>query len=446
MPLISAHLLARERLLRRRARVEAARIARREPHRVHYFHQVDDPYSALASAALPQLVERYDIELVPHVVGPPADAAAPERARLVAYSRRDAELLARRWGLEFRDPGRQPAPDRVEVAQREGVAAIEDGCFVDSAGPLSSSLWRDAAGWGSPPSTARAASVASVALHRETSEALRARWGHYLGATFFYGGEWYWGLDRLYHLEQRLQALGAHRQGTHGLMYPPSVDVDCPTPVADPAAIDFYFSLRSPYSAIVATRVFELGRLTGAPVNLRYVLPMAMRGLPVPRNKRIYISQDAAREAHVRGIPFGRLNDPIGRPTERGLALIPLAERHQRGQAYVSSFMRAVWSEGIDAGADRGLRRIAERAGLPWNEAREAMSDEGWRATAEAHRAEMFDLGLWGVPSFRCRQLAVWGQDRLWAVQDELLRSGRVEPAPPGEALAPPSDLRTPCS
>jgi 2-hydroxychromene-2-carboxylate isomerase len=76
---------------------------------------------------------------------------------------------------------------------------------------------------------------------------------------------------------------------------------------------------------------------------------------------------------------------------------------------------------GIDAGSDRGLRRIAERAGLSWTEARSAMKDEAWRRTAEANRVEMLGLGLWGVPSFRVRDTAVWGQDRLWAVQQALL-------------------------
>ena len=153
---------------------------------------------------------------------------------------------------------------------------------------------------------------------------------------------------------------------------------------------------------------------------------MAMRGLPVPREKRAYISLDAAREARSRGIPFGRLNDPLGRPTERGLALIPLAERAGKGQDYLSSFMRGVWSEGIDAGSDRGLRRIVERAGLAWDEARPALADDSWRAVAESNRAEMFALGLWGVPSFHVAGVAVWGQDRLWAVQEALLGAGRA--------------------
>jgi 2-hydroxychromene-2-carboxylate isomerase len=128
-------------------------------------------------------------------------------------------------------------------------------------------------------------------------------------------------------------------------------------------------------------------------------------------------------------MPFGRINDPLGRPVERGLSLMPLAERNGSGQAYLLSFMQGVWAEGIDAGSDRGLRRIAERAGLSWSDAQVAMQDEAWRQNAEAHRVELLGLGLWGVPSFRVRDTAVWGQDRLWAVQQALLNADRSTPS-----------------
>lgn len=239
----------------------------------------------------------------------------------------------------------------------------------------------------------------------------------------FYAGEWYWGIDRLHHLETRLQQLGAQRPGIHDLMFPPSAELQSPTPGPDTPAIDFFVSLRSPYSAIAAPRVYALAAHTGATVRLRPVLPMVMRGLAVPRSKRMYITQDAAREAFVRKIPFGRLNDPLGRPTERGLALLALAERQGRGKPFLLSFMQGVWAEGIDAGSDRGLRRIAERAGLSWGDAHLALQDENWRQDAEANRAAMFALGLWGVPSFNVRDLAVWGQDRLWAVQQAVLQT-----------------------
>ena len=420
MPAISQRLLSRERLLQRRAKAERVRVHSGARHLLHYFHQVDDPYSALTATVLPHLLARYDIDIQAHVVGLPSDNAAPEREKLIAYSRRDAQLLAGHWGLEFHDSGRQPPSQTVQHVTARLVAAAEAGSFVAVAGALSAALWSGtfndaAAAAGLPP-------PASILAHQRAADALRQRLGHYLGATFYYAGEWYWGVDRLHHLEQRLQALGAQKDGVDDLLFPPVPDLQTPRLLREPEPIDFYFSLRSPYSAIVAKRVFELGRLTGAPVRLRYVLPMVMRGLPVPSEKRSYISQDAAREAHVRGIPFGRLNDPVGRPAERGLALIPFAEQSGKAQDYVLSFMHGVWAEGIDAGSERGLRTIAERAGLDWAQASAALKNDAWRAVAEQNRAELFALGLWGVPSFRLRDVAVWGQDRLWAIEEELLK------------------------
>lgn len=421
MPAISQRLLSRERLLARRTRAEQKRRAEDRPHEVHCFHQVDDPYSALLAQVLPALLSRYDISLRPHLVSPPADSAAPERAKLVAYSRRDAELLARHHGLEFTDPGQQPAPSQVLPVSMRLLDAIDQHEFGIQAGRLSRELWLPAAG--TPMADATTEQLQRLKAHLAESDALRRRLGHYLGATLYYEGEWYWGVDRLHHLEHRLQELGARKPtAPTTLCVQPSVDLNEARPAPAGRQIDFYFSLRSPYSAIVAPRVFQLAKLTGAAVRLCYVLPMVMRGLPVPREKRRYISQDAAREAFVRGIPFGRLNDPVGRPTERGLSLMPLAEREGLGERYVLSFMQGVWAEGIDAGSDRGLRRIAERAGLTWSAAQAALKDEGWRVHAERHRAEMSALGLWGVPSFRVNDLSVWGQDRLWAVQDALLK------------------------
>jgi len=424
MPVVSERLLSRDRLLKRRIRAERTRVSRGLRHKVFYFHQVDDPYSALAAGILPRLVERYDVDVVAHVVGPPPDSAAPEREKLVAYSRKDAQLLARHWGLSFEDAGAQPQDQAVQLATRMLVAAVQDGTFIDVAGEVCTCLWSDpsrllaGAQSGGP---LRAVDGTAAASHVAASDALRQKLGHYLGATFFYGGEWYWGIDRLHHLERRLQDLGAQRRDLQGLMFPPDPDLAKPVKLAGPLPIDFFLSFRSPYSAIVAPRVFALARRTGSPVRLRFVLPMVMRGLPVPREKRAYISLDAAREAFVRGIPFGRLNDPVGRPTERGLSLIPLAEQAGCAEAYVLSFMRGVWAEGLDAGSDRGLRRIVERAGLSWDAAKMALKDEAWRQTAEANREAMFALGLWGVPSFRVAGTVVWGQDRLWAVQEALL-------------------------
>jgi 2-hydroxychromene-2-carboxylate isomerase len=255
------------------------------------------------------------------------------------------------------------------------------------------------------------------------SKALRKKWGHYLGATLYYEGEWYWGIDRLHHLEERLNALGLSQKIDTAPLFPTIQYAPCNF-IPQGTSIDFFFSLRSPYSAISAAKIFHWAKKTGVSIKLRYVLPMVMRGLPVPAEKRRYISLDAAREAHVQGVPFGCLNDPIGKPTERGLALMPFAEMHNLAEDYVMSFMKGVWSEGLDAGLDSHLKIIVERVGLNWKAAKDILqsqsNDVQWRAIAEENRKVLFSLGLWGVPSFRYENTSAWGQDRFWVIEDAL--------------------------
>jgi len=189
----------------------------------------------------------------------------------------------------------------------------------------------------------------------------------------------------LHHLEERLNDLGLCKSTYDGPLFP-VVQYQPLQHAPRGTCIDFFISFRSPYSAISAAKVFHWARDAGVQVNLRYVLPMVMRGLPVPAEKRRYISLDAAREAHVQGVPFGCLNDPVGKPTERGLALMPFAEMHNAAEAYVMSFMQGVWSEGLDAGTDAHLKIMVERAGLNWAAAKDILksksNDLHWRSIA----------------------------------------------------------------
>ena len=51
----------------------------------------------------------------------------------------------------------------------------------------------------------------------------------------------------------------------------------------------------------------------------------------------------------------------------------------------------------------------------------DALADHSWRGVADGHREDLLAAGLWGVPSFRVNGLpALWGQDRLWMVEQDL--------------------------
>jgi 2-hydroxychromene-2-carboxylate isomerase/glutathione S-transferase len=420
-PLFSAALTDPRTRRLRRAVAEQGRRIRRQPHRIRYFHQVDDPYSHLAAQVLSEMVARYDVELEPHLVGPPPDDAAPERRLLESYARKDAADVAPSYGLEFPRLEAAPGAEACLLASRLLAGAAASAGFPEQAPRIGRALWaRDDAG------------LTRAAV--EAGSELRRRLGHYLGAMFHYAGEWYWGVDRLWHLERRLQEVGALRSGQPADAIVPRPDYGAAPPVASDRRLrlEYFPSLRSPYSAIAMRRALALPERLPVDLVLRPVLPMVMRGLPVPRAKALYILLDTKREAEDAEVPFGRVCDPLGRPVERGFSLYPWAQREGRGGALLESFTRAAFAEGIDTGEDAGLRVVVERAGLPWEEARRHLDGDDWREELEQNRAALLEHGLWGVPSFRLvgeggePDFSTWGQDRIWRVEEEVRRrSGR---------------------
>ena len=78
--------------------------------------------------------------------------------------------------------------------------------------------------------------------------------------------------------------------------------------------LEFFPSLRSPYSAICFDRVVALANETGVKLKTLPVMPMMMRGVKASRSKQFYILTDAKREAVYYGQAFGPIVDPIGEP------------------------------------------------------------------------------------------------------------------------------------
>lgn len=387
---------------------------------LEYCHQLDDPYSHLLLQLLPPLLRQYRVQLTVHLVPPPTAAAAPEPTRLQDWSRRDAAQLAQQLGLEFSAGAVQPSAEPLRLANQAALAVLGRSDALEQLLQISRALW-------SGDCTAlqlRAASVSPTELELALGNAAtrRRKLGHYLGATLFFEGESYWGVDRLRYLEQRLRGAGLARGTLTWLAPLPRVECRAkPTNSAQPQ-LYFYCSFRSPYTYLAVARVRQLAAQYGARLHLQFVLPMAMRGLPVPLEKRLYIVRDSKREAEQLGLRFGDIADPLGAPTERGLAVLHQAIGRGLGGEFAESFLQGVFADGIDAGSDAGLQLLARRAGLDAEVVAAALADQSWRAVAEANREELFGLGLWGVPSFRVDNCpAQWGQDRLWLIERDLI-------------------------
>jgi 2-hydroxychromene-2-carboxylate isomerase len=430
---VVSKLFTAERMARKRASAEKKRRAQGAPHRVEYFHEVDDGYSHLAAQLLQKLVARYDIELTCHLVKGPEGNNVADLDMLLQLSRYDSHLVAPQYGLVFPDHPEPPAAELVELASAI-LAAKEASTFVDCVVEVGQALWdKDETALRALADSLGAASQAETAQKIAMGTERRAELKHYSGAMFYYAGEWYWGVDRLYHLEQRLADLGADCKPGEPLLAPrPEIEVG-ETRDTGTLTLEVYPSLRSPYTAISFDRAVKLAEDTGVKLVVRPVLPMVMRGVPATREKGLYIFMDTAREARSAGVPYGKSYDPIGDPVRRCYSIYPWAIEQGRGNQLISSFLRHAWALGVNTNNERGLRRVVEGAGLDWSEAKQHLGEPGWEDLLEENRLAMYEQGLWGVPSFRLfdaqgeQVLALWGQDRLWLVAQEIQRL--IQPA-----------------
>jgi 2-hydroxychromene-2-carboxylate isomerase len=417
--LLNVLLSSKVRVIRRWLRETRRRLLRR-PHRVSGFLQLDDPYSYLLAHCLPSLAKHCDIELRLYLSEARGDEYQPAPEMLAEYAIEDCERLARELGIPFLDKGTSP-PVEHRLSMLDAIAACRGNeNFDDELLQALNVFWRgDAEAAARRNTGAEMKGIANSVIAE--SQTLQQHLGHYNSGTLHYEGEWYWGVDRLHYLLDRLAALGAiSDESPNRLLASIRQAMQVSLPVAPPAAarnlppLELFHSFRSPYSYLALRRIFEIADAYGLELQLRPVLPMVMRGMQVPKPKLLYIVTDAAREADRLDIGFGKIADPVGHGAERCLAVYRYAESENRGRDFLLNAGEAIWDQGIDVATDAGMRKVAAGTGLFWPDVKAAMKDDGWQRLADKNRESMMASGSWGVPTIRMGDFVVWGQDRDW--------------------------------
>jgi 2-hydroxychromene-2-carboxylate isomerase len=413
--------------------IETRRRLSGKRHVVSVFLQIDDPYSYILSHYLPSLAKQYDIELRLYLSDAEGKDYQPEPLLLAEYSIADCIRLARELGIPFLDKGSLP-PTEHRVGISDAVAAqFATDRFDDVLKQALEVFWRGhtaAAASLSQAGDSGGEALASIAK----SQKLLRKLGHYNSAMLHYGGEWYWGVDRLHYLTQRLTQLGLAAKGSPdarlmSIQQAMRVSLPIKPPVAarNLPPIEYFHSFRSPYSYLALPRILEIADAFGIEVKIRPVLPMVMRGMKVPLRKLLYIANDTCREAARKNLPFGKIADPVGVGAERCLAVYCYAESEQRAREFVLNAGAAIWSEAIDVSTDKGMRKLSGRSALFWPDVKKTMENDEWRPVIEANRESMMDSGSWGVPTVRMGEFLAWGQDRDWMLVrhlEELCESG----------------------
>ena len=399
-----------------------------QPHKVEIYLRINDPYSYLLVQVLAELEQRFAVAMSFKTIEKLQDEMYPEGEMWHANAFIDAQHLADLYQLHW--PSQ--SPKQVSVRVRQGsrlLLQIEDRSKVTNG-----SYWSDVECifkqyWFQLPLDEIQKGLERSAWEGRllANERTLADKGHYMSAMMFYGGEWYWGLDRLDHLESRLNYLGL---GDDQIRFNKTYNQLChsrPLTASDSRhkKLTLYFSIRSPYSHLGLQQAIKMAKHYRLKLDIKPVLPMVMRGLSVPKRKKMYIFHDTKREAQKLGIDYGFVADPLGEGVNRCYSLFKYAQNLGCEQEYLLTYAQAVNAQGIRSETDSGLKAIVERSGLDWNHAQQLLQQPGcdkeWQIWAEENRQQMVALGSWGVPTFEYGDLVLWGQDRVGLIERAIL-------------------------
>ncbi len=205
--------------------------------------------------------------------------------------------------------------------------------------------------------------------------------------------------------------------------------------MAEPLAIDVFWSFRSPWSYLATPRLAEWKRRYALEVRLRPVLPIAVR---TPEFfERVhplwfsYFMTDVFRVAEHLELPFrwprpdpvvserrddGRPSIPAEQPyIHRLTRLGQLAEEQGRGIELAHEVASLIWG-GIERWNEGDHLALAvERAGLDLAELDRRAEEEASRVdeAIEANQRDLEAAGHWGVPTCAFQGEPFFGQDRL---------------------------------
>lgn len=396
---------------------------------LEFYYEAGDPHSALSMQWLRENRQRIGCPIRIRIVGEPEAGNYPERPKQRQFALDDVRRIAPALGLGLKNTG--PLGTDAHVVNEEQrihgnrfLIPHESNldAFLEKEQELGQRIFseKDDAFQAFVEQSA-ACSIEDAQRHLNQHSRRRDSLGHYLPAMWQFNGEWFWALDRMHHLEQRLRA--------HGLLDGDKALVTCDASKANLPAfealpeLEFFFSFRSPYSYLAAVEIKQLAATWPMPVRVRPVLPMAMRGMKISLGKMLYIPRDTYREAEYLGQPFGRASDPVGEPVERCITAFSTIDDEQTRIDFVAEAATAIWCEAVKMGEDEGLQPICERAGLDWNKVHAALGKGMQLDLAEENRQALFDAGLWGVPSFKLGNFATWGRDRIWMIEEIVRRS-----------------------
>lgn len=186
--------------------------------------------------------------------------------------------------------------------------------------------------------------------------------------------------------------------------------------------IDYYFTLRSPWSYLGGPRLEEIARRHGATINHK---PIDVAGKVFPVSGGLALPKRAPQRKAYRLAEMRRWRDFLGMPLTLEPKFATATEWPGRGMIIaaalagldcgplVNGLMRAHWAEESNIDDPDTARAIADAAGLDGEKLIAQSESPAVLAQYDANTQEAIQRNVFGVPAYIFGDDLFWGQDRL---------------------------------
>lgn len=192
-------------------------------------------------------------------------------------------------------------------------------------------------------------------------------------------------------------------------------------------SVDFYFDYGSPASHLAWTQLPRICAQHGATLNYRPIVLGAVfkatgNASPamVPAKGR-YVMQDLLRWARHWDVPF-QLNPhfPIDTVTLMKTGFGVQLLQPERFDAFNRAVFTALWVDGLNLNQPDIVAGTMKAAGFDMQQLMQIASDTAVREGIRRNTDEAVRRGVFGAPTFFVGDQMLWGQDRLFMLEQWL--------------------------
>ena len=410
------------------ARYEWLRRLQRRPHQIVVWLRLNDPYSYLLVQALPRFLAHFSVQLIFKIL------PYREPDHTFTHHVRDAWYLAQFHQLYFHDfqsPSEECCFTASQLLLANRHLPIAD--FLTLAKQVFSCLWEHQTQKLSTL-TLRFKLLAKTTTEKKMRVAAEEfdRQNQHKAAQLYYQGEWYWGLDDLSDLGDRLTTIGLNQLSHQFQLNSDSIYQDndylindweqLATIRAQKYPLDYYFSFDDPLSYIYLPPVIALAE--------HYQLKLHLKPILLNQdNTSLSLEWHTPLNRYVRlaekyRLPFGE----ICLPNEQGLhacfTLFDHAQQQGMTDNIALALLTAIWAQGLDVGHTPHLKKILAQCECELPSLKKQLKTQEWLPQIEQYTVEWSALEVSELPSFYLqghRRIVFSGAHRLWAIEMALV-------------------------